>query len=74
MVDIETMTLETPTMRALVQHVSSGMSISSYNFKEYTFTVDDLPEFRTYRIKLILTSTSQVHVPRVRNLRVIALA
>ena len=44
------------------------------DFKEYTFTVDDLPEFRTYRIKLILTSTSQVHVPRVRNLRVIALA
>ena len=44
------------------------------DFKEYTFTVDDLPEFRTYRIKLLLTSTSQVHVPRVRNLRVIALA
>ena len=44
------------------------------DFKEYTFTIDDLPEFRTYRIKLLLTSTSQVHVPRVRNLRVIALA
>ena len=31
------------------------------DFKEYTFTVDDLPEFRTYRIKLLLTSTSQTY-------------
>ena len=44
------------------------------DFKEYEFTIDELPAFRTYRIKLLLTSTSQVHVPRVKDLRVIALA
>ena len=43
-------------------------------FKDYVFTVDNLPSFRTYRIKLILTSTSQVYVPRIKDLRVIALA
>ena len=32
------------------------------------------PSFRSYRIKIILTSTSQVYVPRVKDLRVIALA
>jgi hypothetical protein len=43
-------------------------------YREYTFTADQLPSFRSYRIKLIMTSTNQVYVPRVRNLRVIALA
>ena len=44
------------------------------NFKEYTFTVDKLPSIRYYRIKLLLTSTSQVFVPKVKDLRVMALA
>ena len=48
--------------------------MSMADFREYSFTADQLPSFRTYRIKIILTSTSQVHVPRLRNLRVIALA
>jgi len=43
-------------------------------FKEYTFTIDRLPSFRTYRIKLGMTSTGQCFVPRVKELRVIALA
>ena len=44
------------------------------NFKEYTFTADKLPSFRYYRVKLLLTSTSQVFVPKVKDLRVMALA
>ena len=43
-------------------------------FKEYTFTADQLPTFRNYRIKLLLTSKNQVYVPRVKDLRVMALA
>jgi len=43
-------------------------------FEHYTFTADDLPAFRYYRIKLLLTGTSQVYVPRIRDLRVMALA
>jgi len=43
-------------------------------YKEHVFTVDQLPLFRAYRIKLLLTSTSQVYVPRIRDLRVIVLA
>ena len=43
-------------------------------FKEYVFTADNLPSFRSYRIKFVLTSTTQVFVPRVKDLRVIALA
>ena len=44
------------------------------DFREYTFTIDNLPTFNNYRIKLLLTSDSQAFVPMVRDLRVIALA
>jgi len=43
-------------------------------FSDYTFTADDLPAFRYYRIKLLLISSDQVYVPRVKDLRVMALA
>ena len=44
------------------------------NFKDYAFTADDLPAFRYYRIKILLVGTSQVYVPRIKDLRVMALA
>ena len=54
----------------------STLAFASENlsYTEYTFTAENLPSFRTYRIKLALTSTSQSFVPRVKELRVIALA
>jgi len=51
-----------------------GFLSQDLEYREYTFTADQLPPFRSYRIKLLLTSTNQVYVPRVKNLRVIALA
>jgi hypothetical protein len=51
-----------------------GFTSPELDYKEYTFTENQLPLFRSYRIKLILSSTNQVYVPRVRNLRVIAIA
>ena len=43
-------------------------------FKEYKFSVDDLVSFRSFRIKVIGTSTDQAVAPMIRNLRGIALA
>jgi len=51
-----------------------GYDAQDLDYLEYTFSGDQLPSFRYYRIKLVLTSTTQVHVPRVRRLRVMALA
>ena len=51
-----------------------GFSVQDSEFVEHVFTADNLPSFRTYRIKLVMTSTNQVLVPQMRNLRVIALA
>jgi hypothetical protein len=53
---------------------SFGFESGNVEFREYNFTADQLPSFRFYRIKLVLTSTSQVYPPRVKNLRVISLA
>jgi hypothetical protein len=51
-----------------------GFDSSSIEYRDYTFTADDLPAFRNYRIKILLTGTNQVFVPRIKDLRVIALA
>ena len=53
---------------------NTGFSPTDVSFAEYTFTADQLPAFRSYRIKIIMTSTSQVYIPRLKDLRVIALA
>ena len=53
---------------------SIGFTSPELEYREYTFTADELPQFRSYRIKLVITSTNQVYVPRIKNLRVIALA
>ena len=43
-------------------------------WNDYEFTIDDLPTFRYFSIKLVGTGTNQAQPPRVKNLRVIALA
>ena len=51
-----------------------GFSSRDATFKEYEFNMEDLPPFKYYRIKFVLTSTNQTYVPRVSDLRVITLA
>jgi len=43
-------------------------------YKEYQFTINNLPEFRYFSVKLIGSSQDQAHPPRLREFRVIALA
>ena len=51
-----------------------GFDSKNLPFKEYTFTVDNLPSFRYYSIKIVGNSTNQAYPPRIKDLRVIALA
>ena len=51
-----------------------GFKSHEVTFKEYEFNIDDLPEFKYYRFKFVLTSTNQTYDPRVSDLRVITLA
>ena len=60
---------------ALIQKSNTlGFESRDLEYREYTFTMDNLPSYKFYRIKLVATSTSQVYVPRIKDLRVIALA
>lgn len=43
-------------------------------YRDYEFSIDNLPEFRYFSIKLVGTSTNQAYPPRIKDLRVIALA
>lgn len=43
-------------------------------YKEYVFSVDNLPDFRYFSVKMIGSSQDQAHPPRLREFRVIALA
>ena len=44
------------------------------SFKEIEWSIDELPAFKIFRIKLIMTSTNQALVPVIQDLRAIALA
>tara|TARA_Y100000992_G_scaffold302647_1_gene277931 strand:+ start:1617 stop:8993 length:7377 start_codon:yes stop_codon:yes gene_type:complete len=41
-------------------------------FKEYQFTVDNLPEFIGFTIKIVMSGTNQAQPPRIKELRAIA--
>ena len=53
---------------------SSGFEPEELEYKEYTFTANELPSFKSFRIKFLLTSTNQAFVPRLTSLKVIATA
>ena len=52
----------------------SGFIPDDLEYKEYTFTANELPSFKSFRIKFLMTSTNQAFVPRLTSLKVIATA
>ena len=58
----------------VTKSIARSFDSEKLDYREYTFTADQLPSFKTYRIKISLTSKSQCFVPRIKDLRVIALA
>lgn len=51
-----------------------GFESNSIEYKDYEFTIDNLASFKYFSIKIIGTSTNQALPPRLKNLRIIALA
>ena len=43
------------------------------NFSDYKFTADNTPQFNSFMIKVVMTSTNQAKAPRFKNFRAIAL-
>ena len=52
----------------------TGFVPEELQYREYTFTANELPSFKSFRIKFMMTSTNQAHVPRLTSLKVIATA
>ncbi len=53
---------------------NSNLDFEANRFIEYEFTANNLPSFTYFRIKLIMTSTNQSYVPKLSDIRAIALA
>ena len=51
-----------------------GFHPDDLQYKELTFTANDLQAFKSFRIKFVMTSTNQAYVPRIASLKVISLA
>jgi len=51
-----------------------GFTQEELIYRDYEFTIDELPSFRYFSIKVVGSSTNQVYSPRLRDLRIIALA
>jgi hypothetical protein len=60
--------------KAISKTDAIGFDSDILDFREYEFTIDNLPNFRYFGIKLVGTSTNQAYPPRIKDLRVIALA
>ncbi len=52
----------------------SFVSADETQYREYTYSVDDLPSFNGLQIKIVFTGTNQAKHPVIKNLRVIAVA
>jgi hypothetical protein len=72
--DIEGYTKLFKSDTKVIKSDSIGFEGDLVKYKEYSFTVDNLPSFRYYSIKLVGTSTNQAYPPRIKELRVVALA
>jgi len=42
-------------------------------YRGYQFSMDNIGEFTSYRVKIVMTGTNQAQPPRIKNLRTIAL-
>ena len=53
-------------------NVVSGYLENQSSYKEYKFSVRDLPEFSSFAIKIILRSSQPVFVPKIQDCRIVA--
>ena len=60
--------------KKIVKTDTVGHNVDDLEYKEYEFTVSDLPSFKYFSIKLVGSGTNQAFPPRLSDFRVIALA
>ena len=53
---------------------SEGDKVLDNDFKDYKFSVKDLPEFTSFQIKIVFKGTNTSYTARIKDFRAIALA
>ena len=57
---------------ATSENAISGITEKQSSYQELTYSVDDLPEFSSFAIKIVMKSSNPAFVPKVQDLRVVA--
>jgi hypothetical protein len=60
--------------KRIIKTDTIGYNVNDLQYKEYEFTINDLPSFKYFSIKLVGSGTNQAFPPRLSDFRVIALA
>ncbi len=53
---------------------NKGFESVSLAFKDYEFTIENLPSFKFFSVKMVATSRTQCYPPRIRDFRAVAFA
>lgn len=57
---------------ATSENAISGITEKQSSYQELSYSVDDLPEFSSFAIKIVMKSSNPAFVPKVQDLRVVA--
>ena len=72
--DIEFTPFNTDGSSDSVVPPSQGDEVIDKDFKDYKFSVKDLPEFTSFQIKVVFNGTNSAYPARLKDFRAIALA
>ena len=64
---------ETPALNDGSPDKFVGPNVNENGFSEYKYTAENTPQFNGFDIKIVMLSTDQSEVPRIKNFRAIAL-
>ena len=57
---------------ATAENSISGITEQQSSYQEFSYSVEDLPEFSSFAIKIIMKSTNPAFVPKIQDLRAVA--
>ena len=61
-----------PSVNAL--NTATVFAMSSFEFREYQYSINDLEPYTGFVIKIVFNGTNQAEVPVLKNIRALALA
>ena len=60
------------SMIATAENSISGITEKQSSYQELSYSVEDLPEFSSFAIKVVMKSSNPAFVPKIQDLRAVA--